>query len=189
LPPRAQEVRVKYFEKLAGDRIYLSPVDADDHGSFYEWYNDSETASLIGTIAKSYSVEEEKEMVAGLAKNENAFAIMERQRDRMIGFCSFFDISAADRTAELGMLIGEKGSRDKGYGTEVLRLMLDHGFGALELNNIMLRTFAFNERAIHLYRKHGFREIGRRRQSYHCGNNYHDEVFMDMLREDYLAKH
>ena len=180
---------MKYFEKLAGDRIYLSPVNADDYGSFYEWYNDSETASLIGTIAKSYSIAEEKELVAGLAKNENAFAIVERQRDRMIGFCSFFDISAADRTAELGMLIGEKGSRDKGYGTEVLRLMLDHGFDALELNNIMLRTFAFNERAIHLYRKHGFREIGRRRQSYHCGNKYHDEVFMDMLREDYLAKH
>lgn len=44
----------------------------------------------------------------------NAVAIVERQRDRMSGFCSFFDISAADGTAGLGMLIGEKESRDKG---------------------------------------------------------------------------
>jgi RimJ/RimL family protein N-acetyltransferase len=92
----------------------------------------------------------------------------------MIGFCSFFDLSAADSTAELGMLIGEKESRGKGYGTEVLRLML--------------RTFAFNERAIHLYRKHGFREFGRRRQAYYYMNKYHDEVYMDILKEDYLAK-
>jgi len=179
---------VKYFEKLAGDRIYLSPVNADDYEAFCAWYNDRETASLIGTIAKSYSLEKEKEMIAMLAKDENAFAIIERQSGLMIGFCTFFDIQATDRTAELGMLIGEKDERNKGYGTEVLGLMLDYGFGILNLNNIMLRTFAFNERAIHLYAKCGFREIGRRRRSYYFMNKYHDEVFMDMLREDYLAR-
>ena len=179
---------MKYSEKLAGDRVYLSSINADDYESFYEWYHDRETAELIGSIAKSYSMAEEKELVAGLAKDGNAFAIVERRSGRMVGFSSFFDISAADRTAELGMLIGDKESRGKGYGTEVLRLMLDYGFGVLDLNNIMLRTFAFNERAIHLYRKFGFREIGRRRQSYYCGNEYHDEVFMDMLREDYLKQ-
>jgi len=97
-------------------------------------------------------------------------------------------LSVADRTAELGMLIGEKESRCKGYGMEVLSLMLDYGFGVLNLNNIMLRAFAFNERAIHLYLNFGFREFGRRRQAYYYMNKYHDEVYMDLLKEDYLAK-
>jgi RimJ/RimL family protein N-acetyltransferase len=84
--------------------------------------------------------------------------------------------------AEVGLLIGEEENRSKGYGEEVLKLLLDYGFQYLNLNNVMLRVFSFNERAIQCYKKVGFKEMGRRRQSYYLKGKFHDEVYMDILK-------
>jgi RimJ/RimL family protein N-acetyltransferase len=46
----------------------------------------------------------------------------------------------------------------------------------------MLKVFSFNERAINCYKKVGFKEIGRRRQSYYLKGQFHDEVYMDILK-------
>ena len=62
-------------------------------------------------------------------------------------------------------LVGEKEYRDKGYGQDATKLLLDYGVNLLNLNSIMLGTFSFNERAINCYKKVGFKEIGRRRQA------------------------
>ena len=49
----------------------------------------------------------------------------------------------------------------------------------------MLKVFSFNERAIHVYEKVGFKEIGRRRKSYYLNGAYYDDVFMDILKEEF----
>ena len=46
-----------------------------------------------------------------------------------------------------------------------VRLLLDYGFNLLNLNSVMLGTFAFNQRAIRCYERVGFKVIGRRRQA------------------------
>ena len=49
----------------------------------------------------------------------------------------------------------------------------------------MLGTFAFNERAIHCYKKVGFKEIGRRRQARIIGGKKFDVVLMDILAKEF----
>ena len=49
----------------------------------------------------------------------------------------------------------------------------------------MLGAFAFNTRAIRLYRKLGFREVGRQRQARIVGSQKFDVVFMDILAEEF----
>ena len=44
---------------------------------------------------------------------------------------------------------------------------------------------SFNDRAIACYKKVGFKEIGRRRQSYFLNGKYHDEIFMDILKDEF----
>ncbi len=76
-------------------------------------------------------------------------------------------------------------TRGKGYGTESTRLMLDYGFNALGLHNIMLEVYSNNERGIHAYRRAGFREIGRRREVFERGGRLHDVVYMDCLATEF----
>lgn len=39
---------MKYFKKLIGDRIYLSPRNSEDIEVFTEWLNDFETTDYLG---------------------------------------------------------------------------------------------------------------------------------------------
>ncbi len=85
----------------------------------------------------------------------------------------------------LGIVIGEKAHWGRGYGQEAIKLLLDYGFHLLNLNNIMVGVFAYNQRAINCYRKVGFREVGRRRQARIIGGKKYDVVFMDMLAQEF----
>ncbi len=64
-------------------------------------------------------------------------------------------------------------------------MLLDYGFNYLNLNNIMLTVKSFNERAINCYQKVGFKEIGRRRKSYFLNGKYYDDIYMDILAEEF----
>ncbi len=95
------------------------------------------------------------------------------------------NIDPINQTAELGILIGEESERGKGYGQEALKLMLDYGFNTLNLYNIYLGVYSFNEQAMACYKKVGFKEAGRlRKAKFHNGKRY-DDIKMDMLREEF----
>jgi RimJ/RimL family protein N-acetyltransferase len=55
----------------------------------------------------------------------------------------------------------------------------------LGLHNIMLAVAAWNERAIWVYTKVGFREVGRRRGAGLTMGRRSDGVFMDLLASEF----
>jgi RimJ/RimL family protein N-acetyltransferase len=117
------------------------------------------------------------------ADDEVHFTIYERATLRPIGVANLTGI--AGRTATFAIAIGERECWGKGYGTEATRLVLDYGFNALGLHNIMLTVYSYNERGIRAYRRAGFREIGRRRQAVQLGGGLHDLVYMDCLATEF----
>ena len=68
-------------------------------------------------------------------------------------YTEWLNINNINRTAELGVFIGDNDHLSCGYGSEAIMLILDYGFNFLNLNNIMLRVFDFNIRAIKAYKK------------------------------------
>lgn len=78
-------------------------------------------------------------------------------------------------------MIGEPSCRDKGYGTETTRLILDYAFTSLGLHNVMLTVYEFNTAGLKVYEKAGFREFGRRTQCRLMGGKLWDEVFMECV--------
>lgn len=107
---------------------------------------------------------------------------------RLIGNSSFFDFDWVARAAEVGILIGDKTIWNQGYGSEVIMLLLRHGFGTLNLNRVFLRIYAVIKRAIRTYEKVGFVHEGCLRQAIFKNNKYSDVLFMSVLREEWDAK-
>ena len=177
---------MKYFKKLIGERIYLSPMNVEDASQYVEWFCDFTTTDGIGRSSEALTIQAEIEWIENNSKNGDLnFAIVNLENDELIGNCGIMNINNKDRCAELGIFIGNEKHRNNGIGAEVLNLLLDYGFNYLNLNNIHLRVKSFNERAIACYKKVGFKEYGRRRESYFLNGKYYDDVFMDILAREF----
>ena len=176
---------MKYFKKLVGEKIYLSPRNAEDVEIFTEWMNDFFITDYTGRSYKIMTLQEEKEYLEKASGDKNVFVIIDNQTDKMIGTVGLHSVDHINRTATLGIFIGDKSGRNKGYGTEAIRLILEYGFKYLNLNNIQLDVMEFNERAQACYRKCGFKEYGRRRKSEFLCGKYYDRVSMDVLAEEF----
>jgi RimJ/RimL family protein N-acetyltransferase len=182
-----------HFQRLIGEKCYLSPSTPDDAEKFVKWLNDAEVLQTLGIVDNLWSLETERTYLNGIAQSRDPnFAIIDRQSDKLIGSCGLFRINAIDRTAECGILIGDRSFWGRGYGEEAMRLMLDYAFNILNLHNVMLNVYAYNERAIKCYEKTGFKRIGTRRQAHvYCGKIYdvhYYEILASEFTSPYLAK-
>ena len=176
---------MRYFKKLKGKRIYLSPINIQDVERYTQWLNDLDVTLSLGNPGVIYGLEKEKEAVENMIKGGTDFAIVTNDEDRLIGNCGLFSIVEKHRKADFGIMIGDKNYWDQGYGREAIELLLNYGFNILNLNNIMLKVFSFNKRAIKCYEAIGFKEIGRRREAYILGKRKYDEIYMDILVDDF----
>ncbi len=176
---------MRYYKKIKGERIYLSPINVEDAPLYSEWINDMTVTVKIGRPSLTVSVEQERQALDGMIKEGNCFAIILNEEEKLIGNCSLFAFDRLQQTAELGIMIGDKDYWSNGYGTEAIKLLLNYGFNILNLHNIMLRVFSFNERAMKCYQKCGFKEIGRRREAYKIGKTRYDSVYMDILASEF----
>ena len=119
--------------------------------------------------------------------NDMVFTLWEVDGWRPIGNAALQDIDPRNRTAELGLFIGEAERRGRGLGTEAVRLLLGFAFGPLGLQSVMLRVFAYNETARRAYERVGFREFGRRQRSQLRDGRFWDTIYMECLAEGFAA--
>ena len=180
---------MKYFKKLVGERIYLSPRNIEDVEIFTEWMNDFYVTDYIGRSHSTLTLQDEKEYLEKTANNKNVFAIIDLQTDEIIGSVGLHEVDNINRTATLGIFIGNKNYWSKGYGTETIQLILDFGFNYLNLKNVDLALMEFNQRALKCYEKCGFKEIGRRRKCKFINGKYYDSILMDILAEEFTESY
>lgn len=176
---------MKYFKKLVGDRIYLSPRNSEDAEIFTKWLNDFETTDYIGRSGMLVTLDGEKKYLEENSSPEAVFVIVTLDGDKMIGTVGLESINWINRTATLGIFIGDKEYRDKGFGTEAIRMILEYGFKYMNLHNIKLDLMGFNTRALKCYEKCGFKEIGRRREAEFLNGKYYDQISMDILDTEF----
>ena len=175
---------MRYFKKIEGERVYLSPINPDDAEVYAKWINDFSISLRLGQAVNVYSLQSERTALENMAKEGHNYAIILRDSNELIGNCSLFSINYISRTATIGLFIGEECYRSKGLGTEVIQLLVEYGFKVLNLNNIMLQVFEFNLLAIKCYEKAGFHTFGRRTSSCCINSTYYDELFMEILPKD-----
>ena len=106
----------KYFKKLIGERIYLSPRNNEEVERFTEWLNDFETTDYLGRSAIITTLEvERKYFEENIDKNYNFF-IVTLDKDKLIGTIGLENYDGINRTATLGIFIGDKEYTSQGYG-------------------------------------------------------------------------
>ena len=177
---------------IVGEKVALGPGTREEQIElFYCGDNDFEVTLLAGDPLWPREREAFEADYERQAKESHpdwvGFLIYDRQTDTPVGGVSLRGIDLKVGIAELGISIGRKDYWGKGLGTEAITLLVDYGFTVLGLHNIMLSTYAYNERAMRSYLKIGFREFGRRREAQRIGDQRYDIVYMDLLRSEFRS--
>ena len=179
---------MKYFKKIIGDRIYLSPksVFDEDIERYTKWMNDFEVTDYIGGSSKVVTLTGERTWLEDMVKNRKdiSLEIVTLDDDKLIGTISLDGFNMTDRSAVLGIFIGDSDYRSHGYGTEAIKLMLEYGFKYLNLHSIRLDVLDVNERAHQCYLKCGFKDTGRDRERVFLNGKYYDMLHMDILENE-----
>lgn len=180
---------MKYFKKLVGDRIYLSPKGSSEEEiqKFTEWMNDFQVTDYTGRTSQITTYAGEKEYLESSEKNtENrTFNIVNLEDDKLVGTVGLEHINWVERSAVLGIFIGDDDFRSNGYGTEAIRLLLEYGFKYLNLHSIRLDLLSVNERAHKCYLKCGFKDSGKSREEIFLNGKYYDKLHMDILENEF----
>lgn len=171
-------------------RLTLRPMTPDDAALYHRWRNDAEVMALTSPSLVSCTLAETivfvKEAILGNPAAK-PYMVIDKASGTVIGLTSLVKLDALHRNAECMLEIGNKAYWGQGYGQEALRLLLDHAFYELKLHRLSLRVFSFNQRALALYEKVGFRLEGRARQSLLRNGVWHDILYMGLLRDEYRA--
>ena len=181
---------------IHGERIRLRRNERADICKFVEWLNDPEVRQYLSLNMPISMANEEQwfENMLKLPAAQQPFAIeirkispeKEAEEWQMIGNCSFMDMDETAHSAEVGIFIGDKSCWNRGYGTEVMRLLLQFGFGTLNLNRIFLRVDQNNLRGIRAYEKAGFIHEGGLRQAIYRDGQYRDLLIMSVVRSEWI---
>lgn len=173
---------------LTGERVRLRELRDDDLGQLVMWWNQPGSAPLQTGVIKPRPAGPLREMFQKWSSNEAdssvGFCVVDKETDALLGHIGLFGINARARAGELGVVIGSDHT-SAGYGTDAVQVMVRYGFEELNLNRIQLHVFGYNTRAIAAYRKAGFVEEGRRRQATFHQGEFHDDVLMSILADEW----
>jgi RimJ/RimL family protein N-acetyltransferase len=167
--------------------VLLRAVSKADIKIYWRFRNDVEIALLADPLPpRPRSLEELEADYDDLQRHPSGNPWFAIEADgKFIGQCILHNFDRTALTCELGITIGEREYWGRGYGREVVGLLLDYAFRILNMHRVWLTTNASNERAIRSYLACGFREEGRLREHYWIGGAYEDAVHMGVLRSEW----
>jgi RimJ/RimL family protein N-acetyltransferase len=174
-------------KKLLGERIELRRHARENYRLYGEWYGDQEIWRLTSWAASPLSPSAVERLFEDreLSSTDDSFAIHLKGEEEPIGVISLMNISDANDSAELSVIVGHPEDRHHGYGAEAIDTILRYGFEELGLNRVGLSVFEFNEDAISTYERVGFREEGRLRQALKRDGAFHDAILMSVLEPEW----
>ena len=175
---------------ITGKKVYLRGIEKEDLKNIVIWLNDEDVTRYMIMGDRPAHLELLTEQWEQEIRNprEVAFAVIDKKKEKMVGWCGLYGIRPIAYAAEFRVFIGDKRSWNKGFGTEVTKLLIQYGFEKLNLNKIYLGVNASYKAAVRAYEKAGFVREGVLRQEIFRNNQYYDAVRMSILRKEYKKK-
>lgn len=121
-------------------------------------------------------------------RNVYYFHIRPLEDDRLLGWCQVDWILWAARIGRLSFTIGDPADHHKGFGSEVMRLVLRFAFDELNLHRISAVLPEYNLAGIHLLEKFGFSHEIRRREVIALDGKRYDMLTYGILRPEWEEK-
>ena len=172
-------------------RVTLRRATQDDAAWLDRWDTDPDVIACSTDDPNATVAFEDTEWSEELAaQDEHSYYFIAEVGGRPIGALQICDPhletshywgEIAPNLRAIDIWIGAPGDRAKGFGTEMMRLALEHCFADPRVTGIVIDPLASNERAHRFYRRLEFKPVGRR----NFGRD--DCLIHELTRQDWLA--
>jgi len=174
---------------LIGKDVFLRPFELDDvRGDYIKWVNDP----LIGKFLDSpfpRTVHDLEEYVKTVNSDSHYvfFAVIEKKTGKHIGNAKLGPIDWVHRRTNFGRMLSRE-CWGKGYGAQVVSLLVQYTFDRLNLNRIIEHNVADNIGAIKSNEKGGLDIEGKIEEFVFADGAYRDVVVVGLTRKRYEKK-
>jgi RimJ/RimL family protein N-acetyltransferase len=174
---------------IRGELTNLRAVERSDSGLLHRWLNDPELMTFWGDPASTISLAEIQRRIEEWLADEGRLGwpvclLAELIDGEAVGMIVLSQFEPRIASAELSLMIGERERWGEGLGTDILSTVVDVAFQQWALRRLTLRVEAFNDRAIRLYERCGFRREGVLRDASFFDGEYHDLWLYSLLATD-----
>lgn len=174
---------------IRGTGVLLRALEPKDVDLMMIYENDTEVWPVSGTLApyarytlEQYYANATQDIYASKQLRLAIELIVETpEPGPTIGYIDLFDFDPHHRRAGVGILIGDKKSRRKGYAYEAIRLLIGYSFYTLNLHQLYCHIDMENEASLRLFSKAGFRTCGVIRDWMNYNNSWHNVSILQII--------
>lgn len=172
---------------LTGDRICLRAPEDGDWFVLHQLRNDVVTQVALMSTPRANSMERVRHWVSQVSADAGSLFYViaglddgDPVRRGAVGYIQLVNMNPLHGHGELGICLSE-GSRSRGYAADAIETLLRHAVQVFSLRKVTLRVRRDNIKAIALYHRTRFREVGVLQAHHYHDGSYHDVVIMERL--------
>jgi len=169
---------------LSGERVVLRPFRPEDVEPLWRAKLDPVTWARTSAAPLVPETLEEHRLRYAEPNKDGAAQFAVDVDDELVGRALLFNVDNLARNAEVGLALLPE-HQNRGYGRDVLRVLVDYGFRSRNLHRIHLQTLSSNIAGLKAYAAVGFVEEGRQREHAWVEGVYEDMVLMSILRPEW----
>jgi len=166
---------------IKGEKVYLRPIQKSDIIHLNHWKNDEETYMYLGGGFMPTSIDLQEKWLDSMIDtlgNNKRFIICDKD-DLPIGMVGLYEINWVHRTSEIGIFIGNKVARGKGYGKEACLLIEKFAKEYLNLRKIKLSVVSDNIEALNMWQALGYKKVGEYVKERYIKGSYRNLILME----------
>ena len=148
--------------KIFSEKYYLSSlVKTDDLSNYLSWMTNPLENQFILSVKSNYSLNELCTFIDVCNKDKNTIllGIYDKVNNNHIGNIKYDNINKLDKSAYLGILIGQREYRRIGVARQIIPISMRWLHEHLGMENIFLGVDNRNIHALNLYQKLGFKSV------------------------------
>ncbi len=148
------------------DDIYLRAIEYDDYNDMFDYGKNDDVTKLL-TWDSFDTVDEAKMAITHVFLTRpdnnvpNAYAIIDKATDKMIGTCDYHRVDWGKEVGEIGYVLNQD-FWGRGYMTQATKALIDFGFEYLGLKTIEIGHAEKNIGSRRVIEKCGFRFVDKR---------------------------
>ena len=175
-----------------GRLVRLAAATPDDGVTVAQWSTDADFLRRQQFLpARPLNEQEvtESHLGGGHSHDSTHFRLRTLSDDRLVGYVVLYDIYWNLQTAMVGIAIGNRTDRGKGYGRDGMELILRYAFDELNLYRVGLTVLERNHEARQLYTSVGFQQEGLLRASDYRDGVRGNDIVMSILNPEWRQRH